>query len=361
MHEGKIKPRQRAGGNSRAPGRGQGLNPVAPAPSAVPEIDIANAPELLRVASELYATDRADMERAARREELLRAAAEAGLPPEYLDRAAAAIHARRGDRRRGRRRWRLGIFAGLGLIMGIALVAVQQQAPSPYIAPPAVAPAAATPAITPALPAAIADPGPIPIGHYTPIDLSRQATEGLDTPLLNTAGNDLSALGAGGQTLGGVRFTPSGVVTVGPGETESNLTGGPVPVPREVAGIPIGRKARRLYFLQGTHFDTRLGTRIAAYVLHYENGATETIPMRFGEDVLNWWDGVGASSEEALSHVVWRGSNDAANGTGIRLFMKRWDNPHPGLTIESLDMLTGDQAPGHQSPAPFLVALTAEQ
>ena len=51
----------------------------------------------------------------------------------------------------------------------------------------------------------------------------------------------------------------------------------------------------------------------------------------------------------------------AAHGTGIRLFMKQWDNPHPGLAIESLDMLTGDQPPGHQSPAPFLVALTAEQ
>jgi hypothetical protein len=362
MHEGKIKPRRRAGGNSRAPGVGHGLNPVAPTPPAHPEIQIVDAPEVLRVASELYAKDRVDMERAAQREELLRAAAEAGLPPEYLDRAAAAIHVRRGERRRGRR-WRLGMCAALGLVISIALVAVQLQAPPPYLGPPAAplppaAPAMSTPQLAPT-----ADPHPIPIGRYTAVDLSRQATESLDASMLNTPGNDLADLGAGSRTLGGVRFTPSGVVTVGPGETQSNLTGGPVPVPREVVGIPIGMKARRLYFLQGTHFDTRLGARIGAYVFHYENGATETAPIRFGADVLNWWDGVGPSSQEALSHVVWRGRNDAAaaHGTGIRLFMKRWDNPHPGFSIESMDMLTGDQPRGHRSPAPFLVALTAEE
>jgi len=231
---------------------------------------------------------------------------------------------------------------------------MQAEAPEPVTPPPPPAP--------PIAPAFIPPPTPIPVNHFAFVDLSEQTTDSLDAPMLNTPENDLSDLGSGIRTIAGVQFKPGGVVIVGPGETESDETSGAVAVPREVDGIPVGLKARRLYFLQGTHFSAPPGTCIGSYVAHYENGANAPIPIRMGEDVLDWWDQVGPQTEEALSHVVWRGTNGAAarHSTSIRLFMKTWENPYPDLTIESLDMVTGDQDPGRRAASPFLVALTAE-
>jgi uncharacterized protein YjbI with pentapeptide repeats len=84
-------------------------------PAETPDVLLgAGLPEVLRVASELYAQDRAVIERAAQRQELQQAAAEAGLPPEYLERAAAVLQGQRLARRsRRRRRWG-GAFAIIG-------------------------------------------------------------------------------------------------------------------------------------------------------------------------------------------------------------------------------------------------------
>jgi hypothetical protein len=324
------------------------------------EIQLAEVPEVLRVASELYARDRAEMERAARRQELLRAAAEAGLPVEYLDRAAATIHARRAARLRRYRRWRMGAVAALGLTLGLALVSMQAQAPS-YIAPLPSPPRVLEALIAPPAPTPPA-PALVPVGQMALVDLGPWATHSMDAPMLDTDGNDLSDLDAGYQVLGGVGFYMEGVVLVGPGQTEGEQTNGVVALPEKVEGITLGRKAQRLYFLQGAHFSAAPGTRIGSYVVHYEDGTSAAIPIRFGEDVLDWWDQVGPETEEALNHVVWRGKNDAASrsGVGIRLFMKTWENPRPEMPIASLDMVTGDQPARQNAPAPFLAALTAQ-
>lgn len=66
-------------------------------------------PEVLRLASELYARDRAEIERAQESREIAAAATEAGLPAEYLERAAAMLQAHRvpaaPPRRSGRAAW----------------------------------------------------------------------------------------------------------------------------------------------------------------------------------------------------------------------------------------------------------------
>jgi uncharacterized protein YjbI with pentapeptide repeats len=77
----------------------------------------AELPDLLRVAAALYSQDRAQIERAAQRLELEQAAAEAGLPPVYLERAAVTLQAERAARlQRQRARWR-GIMSALGLLL----------------------------------------------------------------------------------------------------------------------------------------------------------------------------------------------------------------------------------------------------
>jgi hypothetical protein len=83
--------------------------------------DSVAMPEVLRVASELYAQDRAQIERTAQRQELKQAAAEAGLPPEYLERAATLLKSQRQALPRRRSRKRAGLMAALALTVTVAL------------------------------------------------------------------------------------------------------------------------------------------------------------------------------------------------------------------------------------------------
>jgi hypothetical protein len=93
-------------------------------------------PEVLRVASELYAQDRVQMERAALQMELKKAAAEAGLPFEYVERAAMALKERRvaGSLRRQVRR---GFLTAMALMLTLAVVwGVRTTVRPPSFGPP---------------------------------------------------------------------------------------------------------------------------------------------------------------------------------------------------------------------------------
>src|SRR5215212_9864377 len=108
-----------------------------------------------------------------------------------------------------------------------------------------------------------------PTPTHFQVDLSKQVTHSLYEPMLKTPGSDLSALATGTapdqtprKTLKGIPFRLDGVVLVGPGESSSGITGEPAPVAKKVEGIPIGRKAEKLYFLQATHWDATEGARL---------------------------------------------------------------------------------------------------
>lgn len=72
--------------------------------------------EVVRVAGELYDEEQAQTQE---RRATVAAAAEMGLPKEYLERAAALVHARRVEQiGRGRRR-KVGLLAGIGVALAI--------------------------------------------------------------------------------------------------------------------------------------------------------------------------------------------------------------------------------------------------
>jgi len=133
--------------------------------------------------------------------------------------------------------------------------------------------------------------------------------------------------------------------------------------PPQVEGIPIDRKATRLHFLHATHWRARDGTQIGAYIVHYADGTRLEIPIRYGEDMRDWWERSDRETRVTRARVAWSGSNEASSRlrSKIRLWVSSWTNPYPQKPIVTLDMVTGEQPAGPQAPAPFLVGLTVEQ
>jgi hypothetical protein len=325
-------------------------------------IPSAQMPEVLRVAAELYAQDQSESLQAAERQQLVEAAIEVGLPMEYLERASAIVAARQREQegarsQRNRSRERLGILSALSLAAGIATaVLVGWHGASSTPAPPAP-PAAVTPVASPQV-------APL-IGPCTEVDLSPHVTQRLDEPMLPHPGNHLGTLLAGLREGGvshrimhGVPFRLDGVLLVGPGETASG-DGTTITVAPQIEGIAIDRTVRRLHFLHGTHWRARDGAKIGAYIVHYADGARLEIPIRYGEDLRDWWVEADPESRVTRARVAWTGKNEASDR--IRLYMSSWENPYPQRVIRSLDMVTGEQTAGQEAPAPFLVGLTTEQ
>jgi hypothetical protein len=235
-----------------------------------------------------------------------------------------------------------------------------------------------------------------PNSPYFLVGLSQQVNFTLFDPMLNRPGNDLADLLTGlpkGSTsvkvLKKIPFRLDGVILVGAKVTGSTDRG-MVSLPQKVEGIPVGRKAEHLHFLHATHFGQSGSVKIGSYIVHYADQSRAEIPIRLGDDVIDWWGRVeeaalsatnraGAAAthpnapigtwsgwdrglQPASKSIVWRGLNNAAAGFGyhICLFMKTWTNPYPEREIACVDMVSGDQPPGLLSPAPFLVGLTGE-
>ena len=99
--------------------------------------------------------------------------------------------------------------------------------------------------------------------------------------------------------------------------------------------------------------------QIAEYVIHYEDRTTETIPVVYGKDVLDWWK-YPFSGEPTRGKVVWNGENEPAKkefDATIRLYLTTWENPKPNVRITSIDYAMSNN---EDRCAPFCVAITAE-
>jgi hypothetical protein len=103
------------------------------------------------------------------------------------------------------------------------------------------------------------------------------------------------------------------------------------------------------------------GTLIAQYVLHYEDGVQETIPVVCGEDVRDWFSREDAHTLTTLTRgkVIWTGSNPAARRlqAALNLYLTVWQNPHSEKRVVALDYVSTMTT----AAAPFCVAITAEE
>jgi hypothetical protein len=165
--------------------------------------------------------------------------------------------------------------------------------------------------------------------------------------------NHLGSLPRGIQKLGGIDFDVRGVIQLT--GTQAEVAG--AAFPEAQTGIRLGRKCKRLHFLQAAGWQAEDGKVIGKYVLHYAGGETASLNIVYGADTLDWWKSAAEAKPPQSAAVAWAGSSPAteAVGASLRLFKRTYDNPKPDLTIETLDFVS-TQA----ESAPFLVALTVE-
>ncbi|NSW79763.1 MAG: family 20 glycosylhydrolase [Chthonomonadetes bacterium] len=158
--------------------------------------------------------------------------------------------------------------------------------------------------------------------------------------------HDLRNLPRGEQVLGGVRFhlardpaKPSAVALA------SNML--PTrPLPRMVH-LPIGRRAKALYFLHATGWQVEKNRPVGSYRILYSDNTSETIPLEYGVNICAWDD----PSPAYFAKVVWR--SQTADGTPVALRALRWDNPHPHKTIAGVEFSVTDD-----TATPILFAIT---
>ena len=171
-----------------------------------------------------------------------------------------------------------------------------------------------------------------------------------------------AGLPTGKQTFGNVPYQIYDFPT-SPVPTAIMLNGQGIPnnVGEEVKGIPVGRKADALFFLQTARIDNPLNDQekrerkqyeLFKYVVHYADGQTLEIPQYQDSDVANFTQTAPAALPGA--QIAW--TRKYENGTESAVaYSKQWNNPRPNVAIASVDVVYGKDKRG----VPALLAITA--
>jgi hypothetical protein len=186
------------------------------------------------------------------------------------------------------------------------------------------------------------------------IDLSAHYSAALHEPWHDRTrpGNDLSQVPPGRFVAREIEFDVRGIVQLG-GRTLDRIEPG---FPSAVNGIVVGRLCNKLHFLHAAAwgFVVPDDTSIGRYIVHYADGATETVHLKKNVDLHEWFQqGPSPVSDLAGAQTIDLGRNAARHR--VRLFLKTWPNPRPTVPIATIDFVSDLTA-----AAPFLVALTVE-
>ena len=105
--------------------------------------------------------------------------------------------------------------------------------------------------------------------------------------------------------------------------------------PRTSPPIPLGQRVRTLHFLHGTGSPTE-STWTAIYTVHYSDGLTAEIPVRYGRDVTALFDSRPLPTRPAGPEPAWSGFMAGPDGRlrPANLYRLTWNNPRPEAAIE---------------------------
>ncbi len=149
-----------------------------------------------------------------------------------------------------------------------------------------------------------------------------------------------SAVPWGRQTCDGVPFEWGGILEV-TGMDAARVMG--EVFPGRCTGIPVGRTAPWIHLVHGVGWREADGVPIARITLHYDNGHSSTLLIRYGVNVRNWWKE--PSEQESApgdpnSKLIWSAPSPEQVGRPItlRLYKTSFANPHPRWVITALDI-----------------------
>jgi len=162
--------------------------------------------------------------------------------------------------------------------------------------------------------------------------------------------NDFASMPLGRHILAGVPFEIADPATSG-GRAAIVLFGTNRDFfPDAAPEIPVGRKARRLYFLHGYGWDETPGTPVLTYRIRYADGATADFVCRAKAEI-GPWHGSFAPSDAKLAVE----SSNPVLGT-VNVQCARWENPRPDVEILGIEPISARSA-----AVPAVVAITAER
>jgi hypothetical protein len=170
--------------------------------------------------------------------------------------------------------------------------------------------------------------------HAQPIDLSKFYTKKFEA----VDGSDSKFKGyAGAKTIDGLPFDIGGMISLYGKETAERGT----PYAQAVTGIPIGRKFDELHLIHIVEWREYPGCPVATLRLHYDDGSSTDIAIKYGAHVIDW---TRLDSEDAetltdtYTKIIWRGTGGALGP--VRLFKSEIGNPSPHKLVKTLDVIS---------------------
>jgi len=149
-------------------------------------------------------------------------------------------------------------------------------------------------------------------------------------------------------------------------QAKRELEAPPADAPTAIEGIGVGGKCRSLVFLQACVGDGRHGRtfssiggvadsseHVGSYRIHYEDGETVDVEIRYGQTAARPDLRFGGSPESIAYFAVpvFLGEPGASRA----LYAYEWVNPRPEVAIRSVDFVATQ---AKTASAPFLVGLT---
>jgi hypothetical protein len=135
-------------------------------------------------------------------------------------------------------------------------------------------------------------------------------------------------LNPGTHTWQGIKFDARGMIQPGNYLAETNR-------------IPVGQKCAGIDFLHGMAWWMSSTNPASRFVVHFANGASTTIPIVFGKDVASshLLNNSRQHYPDLTNPVVWeeRISTNAPTQPIFGFYIKRWSNPFPDVTVDTID------------------------
>jgi hypothetical protein len=181
---------------------------------------------------------------------------------------------------------------------------------------------------------------------------------------------DVSRMPVGQQTYANVDYRLSDFST-SPVPTVFMLKGSGSDVQdTEIEDIRVGRAADAVFFLHTFHPSGAIGgwqrkvddavrrrrdlpdpPVVFQYVIHYQDGQDQTVPVRWRTGVGPWVSQTPTALPEAA--VGWTG--EIGDDSKAVVYSMQWNNPRPDATIESIDIVSSPDGPKWGAPAIFAI------